>query len=146
MIDKREAPKRGALMLLYWVSTCLIVGYLLHAGNLPAALRANELGDVISLPALLAALAILLRLNVGISDLAYAGVLFHLASRLIEIGDGDPMRATLVAGLILCLAASFFTQNSARHRKSPYGGLFTRAARRPYGSLFLKSPDRWDMS
>lgn len=144
MIDKRRAPKRGALMLLYWVSTCLIVGYLLHAGNLPGALQAGETDAPISLPALLAALAILIRFNVGISDFAYAGVLLHLAGWLIEIGDADPLRATLVAGVILCLAASFFTQNSARHRKSPYGGLFTRAARRPYGSLFLKPSDRWD--
>lgn len=146
MIDKHPAPKRGALMLLYWVSTCLIVGYLLHAGNLAGLVSAGETGAPISLPALLAAFAILIRFNVGISDFAYAGVLVHLAGWLIEIGDSDPARATLVAGVILCLAASFFAQNSARRRKSPYGGLFTRAARRPYGSLFLKPSDRWDGS
>jgi hypothetical protein len=146
MIVKREAPRRGALMLLYWVSTCVIVGYLLQAGNLPAALCTTAADGPIVLPALLAAAAILIRVNVGLSDLAYAGVLFHLCGRLMEIGDADPLRATLAAGVILCLAASFFTQNNARRRKSPYGGLFTRAARRPYGSLFLKPSDRWDGS
>lgn len=146
MIDKREPPRSGTPILLYWVSTCLMVGYLLHAGNIAAVLHEQAAGAPLALPALLAALAILLRLNVGLSDLAYAGVLFHLAGRLIEIGDSDPLKATLAAGMILTLAASFFTQNSARHRKSPYGGLFTRSARRPYGSLFLKPSDRWDGS
>ena len=69
------------------------------------------------------ALAILGRFSVALSDLAYAGMFFHLLLAMgahIGSGVGSPIAA--IIGLLL-LAASFFTQNQARRKKSPYGGV-----------------------
>lgn len=66
-------------------------------------------------------LAIVSRFNVAISDLAYAGILYHLLlSGMAHLGVRKPARAVpAVIGLAL-LAASFTTQNTARDIPSPY--------------------------
>lgn len=66
-------------------------------------------------------LAILTRFNVPLSDLAYAGILFHLLlSESAHLGVRMPKGAVpAVIGLVL-LAASFATQNYARDLPSPY--------------------------
>lgn len=68
---------------------------------------------------ILAILAILSRVSVRLSDLAYAGMLFHLLLAVtahVNIGDGG-FTPGLVA--LALLATSFLTQNLARKRRSP---------------------------
>lgn len=69
----------------------------------------------------LAAVAILSRFSVALSDLAYAGVFFHLLlSGMAHLGVRKP-KGTLPAAVGLALlAASFLTQNAARDVPSPY--------------------------
>lgn len=68
---------------------------------------------------LLGVAAILSRISVRLSDLAYAGMFFHLLLALsAHLNAGDGGFAPAVVGL-LALAASFWTQNAARVKKSP---------------------------
>jgi len=65
--------------------------------------------------------AILSRFSIALSDLAYAGVFFHLVlSGMAHLGVRKP-KGTVPAliGLVL-LTASFATQNTARGVQSPY--------------------------
>lgn len=64
---------------------------------------------------------ILARFSVALSDLAYAGLFYHLVlSGLAHLGVRKPLGALpAVIGLAL-LAASFTTQNTARAIPSPY--------------------------
>lgn len=70
---------------------------------------------------ILGPLAILLRVSVPLSDLAYAGLFFHLLlSGSAHLGARKPKGALpALIGLVL-LAASFATQNAAREVPSPY--------------------------
>jgi hypothetical protein len=73
---------------------------------------------------LAAAVTILWRFSVKLSDLAYAGMFFHLllaASAHIGIADYAGLPPSIV-GLVL-LAISFVTQNGARRNPSPYGSV-----------------------
>jgi len=65
--------------------------------------------------------ATLSRFDVALSDLAYAGIFYHLLlSGLAHLGVRKPWGAVpAVVGLAL-LAASFVTQNAAREVPSPY--------------------------
>jgi len=71
---------------------------------------------------ILAPLVILSRFNVALSDLAYAGIFYHLLlSALAHLGTKKPVGAApAVIGLLL-LVASFLTQNAVRGIPSPYG-------------------------
>ncbi|WP_149539471.1 DoxX family protein [Siccirubricoccus phaeus] len=64
---------------------------------------------------------ILSRVSVPLSDLAYAGIFFHLAlSGSAHLGVRKPKGAVpALVGLVL-LAASFTTQNAARDAPAPY--------------------------
>ncbi|NVN45098.1 DoxX family protein [Asaia siamensis] len=68
-----------------------------------------------------AVIAILARFSPALSDVAYAGMLFHLIlSGMAHLGARKPEGATpALVGLVL-LAASFSTQNAARTVPSPY--------------------------
>jgi hypothetical protein len=71
---------------------------------------------------ILAVLAIIARFSVPLSDLAYAGMLFHLLlSGLAHIGIRKPSGALPAAVGLVLLIASFTTQNAARDIPSPYG-------------------------
>ena len=78
------------------------------------------LAGVAALLSVIAApLAVLSRISVPLSDLAYAGMFFHLLlaiSAHLNAGDGGFFPA--LVGLVLLLV-SFFTQNQARKRPSP---------------------------
>ncbi|PSH61813.1 DoxX family protein [Phyllobacterium sophorae] len=65
--------------------------------------------------------AILSRVSVPLSDLAYAGIFFHLLlSGLAHIGVRKPLAALpAVIGLVLMIT-SFVTQNDTRDVPSPY--------------------------
>jgi hypothetical protein len=72
---------------------------------------------------IVAGLVILWRPLVALTDLAYAGVFFHLllaVSAHVNAGDGGFVPA--LVGTVL-LIVSFFTQNAARTKPSPYGHL-----------------------
>jgi len=70
----------------------------------------------------LAVVAILWRVSVPISDLAYAGMLFHLLlSGLAHIGVNKFKDALPAAIGLVLLVISFATQNAARDTPSPYG-------------------------
>lgn len=77
---------------------------------------------------LLGPIAVLWHFNVALSDLAYAGIFYHLVlSGLAHLGVRKPKDAApAVVGLIL-LAASFATQNVARELQSPYAPAFASA-------------------
>lgn len=70
---------------------------------------------------ILGPVAILSRVSVPLSDLAYSGIFFHLLlSGSAHLGVRKPKGALpAVIGLLL-LAASFITQNAAREIPSPY--------------------------
>lgn len=117
--------------IAYWVSTtllCLIyasgaVMYLFQRPMIEEGFAAfgypAYLVSLLIVAKIAAPLAILSRVSVGLSDLAYAGILFHLllaASAHINVGDGGYFPALL--GLVLA-AVSFLTQNAARRKPSP---------------------------
>lgn len=65
--------------------------------------------------------AILLHFNVALSDLAYAGMFYHLIlSGLAHMGVRKPKSAIPAAIGLFLLALSFVTQNAARELPSPY--------------------------
>jgi len=119
---------------IYWISTALLsllyvssaFLYLSKAAfvrNAQAELgfSAGFLVPFMVLIKLLAPVVILSRFNVALSDLAYAGTLYHLVlSGLAHLGVGKPKRASPAALRLARLAASFATQNVAREMPSPY--------------------------
>ena len=119
---------------IYWISTALLSVlyvssaflYLSKASfvrNAQAELgfSAGFLVPFMVLIKLLAPVVILSRFNVALSDLAYAGTLYHLVlSGLAHLGVGKPKGAIPAALGLALLAASFATQNVAREMPSPY--------------------------
>ncbi|RXT17818.1 hypothetical protein B5P46_28660 [Rhizobium leguminosarum] len=70
---------------------------------------------------ILGPVAILSRVSVPLSELAYAGIFFHLLlSGLAHIGIRKPAGALPAAIGLALLVASFMTQNDARDMPSPY--------------------------
>jgi len=66
-------------------------------------------------------IAILSRLSLALSDLAYAGAFYHLLLYgLAHVGVRRPKGAVPAAVGLVLLAASFATQNAARQPPSPY--------------------------
>ncbi len=125
---------------IYWTSTALLSLLYLSSAFLYLAKRAwvrKTLAEL-NYPApylvrfmvvvkVLGPLAILTRFNVPLSDLAYAGILFHLLlSGSAHLGVRNPKGAApAVIGLVL-LAASFASQNYARDLSSPYAMVAAR--------------------
>ena len=69
----------------------------------------------------LAVAVILSRVSVVLSDLAYAGMFYHLLlSALAHIGVRKPGEALPAAVGLALLITSFVTQNAAREIPSPY--------------------------
>ncbi|KQN26815.1 hypothetical protein ASE86_03460 [Sphingomonas sp. Leaf33] len=119
---------------VYWISTALLSALYLSSAGLYLMRRAyvrrvlSDLGyraaylvPVMAAIKLLAVAAILSRISVALSDLACAGILYHLLlSGMAHLGVGKPRGSIpAVFGLIL-LALSFATQNAAREEPSPY--------------------------
>ncbi len=117
----------------YWTSTALLsllylasaIMYVTQADTVRQALGAlgypAYLVPVLIVVKILAVAAILSRFSVALSDLAYAGVFYHLllaGSAHINAGDAIGSVPAFV-GLIL-LMVSFLTQNAARGTESPY--------------------------
>lgn len=121
----------GMGKVVYWVSTgllCLmyLAGAAMYLTQRPMVEQGFQmfgfpayLVTVLIVVKIAAPLAILSRVSVGLSDLAYAGVLYHLLLALsahLNAGDGGFVPA--LVGLAL-LAASFLTQNIGRRVASP---------------------------
>jgi hypothetical protein len=119
---------------LYWICTSLLcamylMGVVFYALNMEEAQKGYVamgypayLAPIMLVVKLAGVIAILARFSLALSDLAYAGIFFHLCLAFaahMGSGIGSPIGA--VIGLLL-LAASFLTQNHARKKKSPYGG------------------------
>ena len=119
---------------LYWISTVLLcamylMGVVYYAFNMAEVQKGYVdmsypayLPPIMLVVKLAGVVAILGRFSVAVSDLAYAGMFFHLCLAFaahIGSGIGSPIGA--VIGMLL-LVASFLTQNHARRKKSPYGG------------------------
>ncbi|ASK90191.1 DoxX family protein [Xanthomonas campestris pv. trichodesmae] len=119
---------------IYWVSTALLsLLYLTSAGMYLAKgeyVRKAQADLGYSAPLLvpfmiaiklLGPLVILWRFNVALSDLAYAGIFYHLLlSGMAHLGVRKPKGALPAALGLLLLLASFGTQNAARQPPSPY--------------------------
>ncbi|OOG59937.1 DoxX family protein [Rhodanobacter sp. C03] len=118
---------------VYWISTALLSLLYLASATTYLAKRAwvvQALADLgypgylvplLTAVKLLAVAAILSRVSVPLSDLAYAGMFYHLLlSALAHLGVRKPRGAVpAVVGVVL-LVASFATQNIAREIPSPY--------------------------
>jgi hypothetical protein len=117
--------------IAYWTSTvllCLIYGagavmYILQRPLVEEGFAhfgyPGYLVDVLIAVKILAPLVILSRISVKLSDLAYAGMLFHLllaVSAHVNAGDGGFGPALVALAL---LVTSFLTQNLARAHHSP---------------------------
>ncbi|XUY30073.1 DoxX family protein (plasmid) [Agrobacterium sp. rho-8.1] len=121
---------------IYWISTGLLsLLYLFSAFTYvtkPVWVRGvlTDLGypsyllQFMIIVKVLGAAAILSRFNVALSDLAYAGIFYHLIlSGMAHLGVKKPQGALpAVIGMIL-LIASFTTQNAARATPSAYAHL-----------------------
>ncbi|MEZ2131545.1 MULTISPECIES: DoxX family protein [unclassified Sinorhizobium] len=118
---------------IYWISTALLsLLYLTSAhiyltkGNWVRQALANLGYPAYLVPVMIAVkvlgvAAILSRFSVALSDLAYAGIFYHLLlSGLAHLGVRKPGGAVPAAVGLALLAASFITQNAAREISSPY--------------------------
>jgi hypothetical protein len=136
---KETLPRSGdeedpmSTIYIYWISTALLSLLYLASAYLYAAkgdwVRGviTDLGypaylvPVMSAVKVLGPVAILSRFSVALSDLAYAGVFYHLLlSGLAHLGVRKPKGAVPAAVGLALLAASFVTQNAARQPPSPY--------------------------
>lgn len=118
---------------IYWISTTLLSLLYLASATLYLVKRewvrqaladlgcpANLMQLLIAVK-ILAVVVILLRLSVPLSDLAYAGMLYHLLlSALAHINVRKPRGALPAAICFVLLITSFVTQNAAREVHSPY--------------------------
>lgn len=118
---------------VYWASTALLSLLYLASAALhivqSASVRKTLVGlgypgyllPILVAVKLLFVLAVLSRFSIALSDLAYAGALFHLLlSGAAHIGVRKPAAALPAAVGLVLLAASFTTQNAARALPSPY--------------------------
>lgn len=125
---------------IYWISTALLSLLYLSSALLYVTKRAwvRQTLAELKYPApylvplmivvkVLGPAAILSRISVPLSDLAYAGIFFHLLlSGSAHLGVLKPKGAVpALIGLAL-LAASFTTQNAARDVPSPYAQVAAR--------------------
>ncbi|MCV4340614.1 DoxX family protein [Pseudomonas capsici] len=119
---------------LYWISTVLLsllyfasAGLYIAKGDFVRKAQA-ELGysapwlvPFMIVVKVLGPLAILWHFNVALSDLAYAGMFYHLIlSGMAHLGVRNPKSALPAALGIIFLIASFSTQNAVRDLQSPY--------------------------
>lgn len=129
----------------YWISTTLLALLYLASATLYVVKRdwvrqtlaelnypAPYLVPLMIVVKVLGPLVILSRVSVPLSDLAYAGIFFHLLlSGSAHLGVRKPKGALpAVIGLVL-LVVSFTTQNAARDTPSPYGAVVTAQQNNP---------------
>jgi hypothetical protein len=129
-----ELWKGGAMIMgkaVYWMSTgllCLLYasGAYFYLTQRPVIEEAyawfgfpSYLINPLIVAKIAAPLAILTRFSVRLSDLAYAGMFYHLLLAIsAHLNAGDGGFATAALGLVL-LVVSFLTQNAGRKVASP---------------------------
>jgi hypothetical protein len=119
------------LKIVYWISTGLLC--MVYLGGAMAYLMQRPMVEegfamfgyppylitVLIVAKIAAPLAILTRFSVRLSDLAYAGVLFHLLLAIsAHVNAGDNGFGPALVALALMLV-SFLTQNAARRTAPP---------------------------
>ncbi len=123
-----------ATAYLYWISTALLSLLYFASASMYVAkgdfVRRAQADLGYSAPLLVpfmivvkffGPLAILWHFNVALSDLAYAGIFFHLIlSGMAHLGVRKPKGAIPAALGLIFLVTSFTTQNAARELQSPY--------------------------
>ncbi len=123
-----------ASIYTYWISTALLSALYLSSAFLYLTKRdfvrkaqadlgyhAAHLVPLMIVVKILGPLAILTRISVPLSDLAYAGIFYHLIlSGMAHLGVRSIKGAAPAAIGLVLLAASFATQNYARDVPSPY--------------------------
>jgi hypothetical protein len=122
------------MKIVYWIATGLLcLGYLggaalytfnhdMVAQMFPQLGYPVYLTYVLPVVKVLGPLAILARVSVALSDLAYAGMFYHLLLALsAHMTSGVPGWQPSLIMLVL-VVVSFFTQNAARATQSPYAG------------------------
>jgi len=117
----------------YWISTALLcllylasaTFYVTQGDTVREALGAlgypGYLVPILISVKVLGVIAILSRVSVVLSDLAYAGMFFHLllaVSAHINASDGAGSIPAMIG--LVAVIVSFLTQNAARAKKSPY--------------------------
>ncbi|QKK33005.1 DoxX family protein (plasmid) [Rhizobium indicum] len=119
---------------VYWISTALLSVLYLASAYMYATRKqwvrealtelgysANSLVPFMIIVKVFGPIAILSRVSVPLSDLAYAGIFFHLLlSGLAHIGVRKPVGALPAAIGLALLITSFMTQNDVRDVPSPY--------------------------
>jgi hypothetical protein len=127
----KEGSDMSKTKIAYWISTGFLC--LAYLGGAMAYLTQRPMVEqgfamfgyppylinVLIVAKIAAPLAILTRFSVWLSDLAYAGILFHLLlaiSAHVNAADNGYVPALVALGL---LAVSFLTQNAARKTASP---------------------------
>lgn len=122
-----------AAIYTYWISTALLSLIYLSSAALYLVKRdfvVRTLADLgyhvpylvplLIVVKILGPLAILSRISLPLSDLAYAGIFYHLIlSGLAHLGVRSPKGALPAAVGLVLLAASVATQNAAREVPSP---------------------------
>lgn len=117
----------------YWISTALLcllymasaVTYVVKRDWVRQALAGLGypvyLIPILTLVKVLAVAAVFSRIDVALSDLAYAGMFYHLLlSASAHINARKPGGALPAATGLVLLTVSFMTQNAAREVSSPY--------------------------
>ena len=117
----------------YWFSTAMLAllyltsatFYVVQGDTVRQALGAlgfpAYLVPVLIVVKLLAVVAILSRVSMALSDLAYAGMLYHLLLAIsAHVHAGDTAGAVPATLGLLLLIISFLTQNAVRAKPSPY--------------------------
>lgn len=118
---------------IYWISTTLLS--LLYLSSALTYVVKTEwvrttivgfgypayLVQVLITVKVLAVAVVLSRYSMALSDLAYAGMLFHLVlSAMAHLGVRKPLGALPALLGLIFLVTSFATQNAARDISSPY--------------------------
>ena len=111
------------LSLLYFASACLYIAKADFVRNAQAELgySASHLVPLMIVVKILGPAAILSRVNLALSDLAYAGMFYHLLlSAFAHLAVNKPKGSIPAAAGLILLVASFVTQNTVRGLPSPY--------------------------
>ncbi|MCI4592243.1 DoxX family protein [Sphingobium sp. BYY-5] len=123
-----------AAIYTYWISTALLSALYLSSAFLyltrkdfvqkaqaDLGYHAAHLVPLMIVVKILGPAAVLTRISVPLSDLAYAGIFYHLIlSGMAHLGVRSLKNAAPAAIGFVLLAASFATQNYARELPSPY--------------------------
>jgi hypothetical protein len=138
----------GKTRIVYWISTGLLC--LIYLGGAVTYLTQRPMVEqgiaqfgfppylipLLIVAKVAAPLAILTRFSVWFSDLAYAGILFHLLLAVsAHVNAGDNGFVPALVALVL-MTVSFLTQNATRKSISPnvpsiFGSTLRQAARMP---------------